>query len=1339
MFTSISQDSVEDHMEDISLTSLKARYEKFCFLKQYTEENMFDELSIEFLQHKGYTLKKRKDIFTEVFKKIRFKNEKEKGNIGSGGTEMDENSLKRFIHNECTITQFDEDQITFEELRHRYLKYCLQYRLQLTSICRSSMSHYFGIEAEKKELTFICRREDMSDDLNFHNVYYKIDLEHCDNYLSELMGLHSETNSHHHTKHKKGDPWTRYWFVMDFAATMIHIGNIFFLMFIPMVLPCLLLLERSKFGTADYNSEFRWEDITSHPWNIPHKVFKQDLTFAIFWGFAVFYGILSFIDLLFYYATVKLPMNTLSAFQRKDHGGHVHKGTKKVLKCIKKGSLFVEWVCIFLIIGLLTGFVFLICIWSILGAVMNPNAYLMYAATASTFMTFISVKIQQFNNLRAVGLAAIRRLVMEQLEGFMSGVMKKMAVGMGVKQEVLQGVIETVQDPSHLQSQLASYVASSPMAKMLGGDLDPALLVRVAQGDVEAIVLLGKSKGVPRSIMLTIIAVMKKDPQLLEEGLQDILSHPTISIPPLLTHLLIEMFFNPHSKQKNIINQLSIAVFTLIEENTSEGKELIGLIKPVFPEIIHAILELNKGSIDSFIDSLSALNSSLIEAAKKKTSFKQSFGMGDTPLFRENGEPTFAIPSYMITLMDIMKIFLAFNNIEEISLNRLFPKIFKLVEDVLGVDRDLLDFLALIFSESNLKAHGSSSTKSIMTREQKNILIENLASKMKIPPGIIRIFMRLALHDNVVDRELINDLISLFSSCPYYKEKNLIIDPELLRTGLNLSGILKNISVKQSLIDSANMFLIEPADAQALVNLSSKYEFTKDSMEQLEEASITFFLSRMLKLRKQEVLGLIGLFMGDLDTENTELLMKTICMRSKLRESSIPILKSLLTLFMGKKTEDIIYATETLQIEDYIWVLLGKKLISPRFIDAKAFYNLGIPQNNPIIEARKDIECQDEITFNLFLKRLEELLSTSTEESFTMGEEEDKWYQVPKKEDQGKDRGRFKRQRSKGASIVINQDSPKVAELLERRKLIVGLMRLNEQSLNPQLIELLLTNYYKHQEQIGNLNKYTQEQIERIVNFLCVKDIILNKGGNQIATACQRISEIMGFNERIVINLVKIIVSKNSQQVRVALKSLFRGNEGGHFDLGEFGRVVVEGMEGVRGMEDAMKYISSALNTPLFILNKILAPFIGETYSLSMNDVCKLMHMGGFNHENFLNRGITIIGTQGNLIPPKKFILIIAGLAVGHITDYNKTLQIFNIPLHLQHFIKAITSNRPRIIIEILIRHIQPMLLAKLSIPSYIFDIFIAIVIYIYIYILCSWCFSKDLEKISGLILRERI
>lgn len=57
------------------------------------------------------------------------------------------------------------------------------------------------------------------------------------------------------------------------------------------------------------------------------------------------------------------------------------------------------WIYVFLIIGMLAGYISLTLIWAILGAILNPTAYLYYASSALTLVGFVTIKIREYRKM----------------------------------------------------------------------------------------------------------------------------------------------------------------------------------------------------------------------------------------------------------------------------------------------------------------------------------------------------------------------------------------------------------------------------------------------------------------------------------------------------------------------------------------------------------------------------------------------------------------------------------------------------------------------------------------------------------------------------------------------------------------------------------------------------------------------------------------------------------------------------------------------------------------------------------------------------------------------------
>ena len=74
---------------------------------------------------------------------------------------------------------------------------------------------------------------------------------------------------------------------------------------------------------------------------------------------------------------------------------------QNTFKCqiLKRILTAIEWIYLFFAIGFLVAYIFLVLEWSILGAILNPVAYLAYASSAATFLTFLAIKYAQLKEL----------------------------------------------------------------------------------------------------------------------------------------------------------------------------------------------------------------------------------------------------------------------------------------------------------------------------------------------------------------------------------------------------------------------------------------------------------------------------------------------------------------------------------------------------------------------------------------------------------------------------------------------------------------------------------------------------------------------------------------------------------------------------------------------------------------------------------------------------------------------------------------------------------------------------------------------------------------------------
>ena len=120
LFKKASYEDIEEAANSISLREIKLRYEKYCFLKHFTERSLMAEENAKILNKMGFHYEKKMDNFTEVYTKIRFPNEREKSKAKKDCTDSDLNSLEIFVEMECVLTQFEEDIVYVDNFKAKY-------------------------------------------------------------------------------------------------------------------------------------------------------------------------------------------------------------------------------------------------------------------------------------------------------------------------------------------------------------------------------------------------------------------------------------------------------------------------------------------------------------------------------------------------------------------------------------------------------------------------------------------------------------------------------------------------------------------------------------------------------------------------------------------------------------------------------------------------------------------------------------------------------------------------------------------------------------------------------------------------------------------------------------------------------------------------------------------------------------------------------------------------------------------------------------------------------------------------------------------------------------------
>ena len=124
------------------------------------------------------------------------------------------------------------------------------------------------------------------------------------------------------------------------------------------------------------------------------------------------YLAVAFAELVVYYRYMNFPIDTLRYFDPR-----MIKLNKK--NCIQTFLQAAQWIYIFFIMGMLLGYVALVLVWAVLGAILNPTAYLYYATAALTLVTFVIYKFREYRKLQNRGIEYLMKVVAQRIKDIM--------------------------------------------------------------------------------------------------------------------------------------------------------------------------------------------------------------------------------------------------------------------------------------------------------------------------------------------------------------------------------------------------------------------------------------------------------------------------------------------------------------------------------------------------------------------------------------------------------------------------------------------------------------------------------------------------------------------------------------------------------------------------------------------------------------------------------------------------------------------------------------------------------------------------------------------------------
>ena len=198
----------------------------------------------------------------------------------------------------------------------------------------------------------------------------------------------------------KGSSYSYCWFLYDLISVLFHLVFIVVISLPPIILPYYFELERGRYSLASSDTTIRMNDWSASIWSVWRKIFFAPRYTHVFMCLGLAYIVASLIDLAIYYCEMPLPSTTLRIFANV---GRISPPDEK-LTCTKLRKIIIntiEWVFLLLSLCVMVVYFALVCEWNILGAVLNPTAYIAYATIVCTFIVYVYLGVKSINDVVA--------------------------------------------------------------------------------------------------------------------------------------------------------------------------------------------------------------------------------------------------------------------------------------------------------------------------------------------------------------------------------------------------------------------------------------------------------------------------------------------------------------------------------------------------------------------------------------------------------------------------------------------------------------------------------------------------------------------------------------------------------------------------------------------------------------------------------------------------------------------------------------------------------------------------------------------------------------------------
>ena len=129
------------------------------------------------------------------------------------------------------------------------------------------------------------------------------------------------------------------------------------------------------YETQEYFDKLVEEDLEQLFFNLLKKLNVVAVWNLVIFAIAILYLLTSMLALTLYYKKMRLPIDTHRLFDPLKF----YKKRKPIKGCMKVLDKF-QWSYVLVVFSLTCGYVALVLVWALFGAILNPTAYLYYAS-----------------------------------------------------------------------------------------------------------------------------------------------------------------------------------------------------------------------------------------------------------------------------------------------------------------------------------------------------------------------------------------------------------------------------------------------------------------------------------------------------------------------------------------------------------------------------------------------------------------------------------------------------------------------------------------------------------------------------------------------------------------------------------------------------------------------------------------------------------------------------------------------------------------------------------------------------------------------------------------------